>query len=229
MKEVDKGQKNSDPEIEGLLFNLGYYEHVFNQLDTIVQVVDVETNTLVWSGPIGASFTAYREAYQSNKPLNHFLIQENTSTNLVDKNGMHDSDNQGDEMLSDYSGMRSIRFQNGETQQVWLVSKLLKTNSHHREQQRSYLFMPILAESAKTSADPNDSFQSLQLKYKRLTKREKEIFALVAAGESTVEIAVKLKRSKHTIESHRSNILKKFEAKRMTELISFATQLGIIK
>jgi DNA-binding CsgD family transcriptional regulator len=52
-----------------------------------------------------------------------------------------------------------------------------------------------------------------------LTNKEREVFALVSSGLTTKEIASRLNLSHHTIESHRKNLLKKFQAKNSAELI----------
>lgn len=53
----------------------------------------------------------------------------------------------------------------------------------------------------------------------KLTKREKEIVALVAEGCSTREIAEKLYLSELTVRTHRRNISEKLGARGMSELI----------
>ena len=52
-----------------------------------------------------------------------------------------------------------------------------------------------------------------------LTNKEREVFSLVSSGLTTKEIASRLNLSHHTIESHRKNLLKKFQAKNSAELI----------
>ena len=51
------------------------------------------------------------------------------------------------------------------------------------------------------------------------TNKEREVLSLVSAGLTTKEIADRLNLSHHTIESHRKNLLKKFQAKNSAELI----------
>lgn len=53
----------------------------------------------------------------------------------------------------------------------------------------------------------------------KLTKREKEIIALIAAGMRTKEIAAKLYLSELTIQTHRKNISEKLGVKGVAELI----------
>ena len=62
----------------------------------------------------------------------------------------------------------------------------------------------------------------------RLTTREKEILGMLASGKTTTEMAAQLFISKHTIESHRKNLLQKFKAKNVAELIRAATQQGFL-
>lgn len=58
----------------------------------------------------------------------------------------------------------------------------------------------------------------------QLTKREKEILKQIADGKTTVVIAEQLSLSPLTIETHRRNLMQKFEAKNVAELIRMAMQ-----
>ena len=55
-----------------------------------------------------------------------------------------------------------------------------------------------------------------------LTRREKEVLALVSNGLTTLEIAQKLYISEATVNSHRRNLLDKINAKNTAALIRFA-------
>jgi DNA-binding CsgD family transcriptional regulator len=52
-----------------------------------------------------------------------------------------------------------------------------------------------------------------------LTLRERQVLALVGLGLTTKEIADRLCVSHHTIESHRKNMLRKWDAKNSAELL----------
>ena len=52
-----------------------------------------------------------------------------------------------------------------------------------------------------------------------LTAREKEVLQLVAKGFSSKQIAHELSISKHTVESHRKNLLQKLKANNVADLI----------
>lgn len=54
---------------------------------------------------------------------------------------------------------------------------------------------------------------------KQLTKRESEVAALVVQGLTTLKIAKKLHISNHTVQFHRSNILKKLALKNTVDLV----------
>lgn len=56
--------------------------------------------------------------------------------------------------------------------------------------------------------------------YIKLTKREKEIIALIAEGKTTKEIAAKLFLSELTIKTHRKNISEKLGSKGVADLLS---------
>lgn len=61
-----------------------------------------------------------------------------------------------------------------------------------------------------------------------LSPRECEILKLLARGMTSREIAGTLSVSRHTIDTHRRNMIHKVEAKNSTELINIGRDLGLI-
>lgn len=61
-----------------------------------------------------------------------------------------------------------------------------------------------------------------------LTRREKEVLELIARGMSNKVIANQLTLSTHTIDSHRKNLLMKFDAKNTAELVRITIEKGLI-
>ncbi len=61
-----------------------------------------------------------------------------------------------------------------------------------------------------------------------LTRREKEVLHLIADGLSNPQIAEKLFISQHTADTHRKNLLAKFETNNSASLIKLASKLGIV-
>lgn len=61
-----------------------------------------------------------------------------------------------------------------------------------------------------------------------ITRREKEVLELIAVGMTNNEIAQKLFISPTTVDTHRKNLLAKFEAKNVASLIRAAMQLHMI-
>lgn len=62
----------------------------------------------------------------------------------------------------------------------------------------------------------------------RLTLREKEILQLLKQGKSTQEISEELFLSYLTIQTHRRNLLSKFQVKNIIELINFVNDNGLL-
>ncbi len=74
-----------------------------------------------------------------------------------------------------------------------------------------------------------DSVENKIEKKYGLTKREKEVLALLCQGNTNVEIAEQLFLSPKTIEGHRANLLSKTGTKNSAHLVMFAIKNGIIK
>ena len=61
-----------------------------------------------------------------------------------------------------------------------------------------------------------------------LSSREAEVVTLIANGLTTKEIAAKLHISAATVETHRSNVMRKLKAKNVADLVSKAFHSGIV-
>jgi DNA-binding NarL/FixJ family response regulator len=62
----------------------------------------------------------------------------------------------------------------------------------------------------------------------RLTRREKEILKLIIEGKSTQEISDELFLSFLTTQTHRRNLLNKFQVKNVAELVSYAIKNALV-
>ncbi len=81
---------------------------------------------------------------------------------------------------------------------------------------------------SKTKEKYPSFFDIQSLQNNSLTKREKDIVKLIFQEYKTTQIAKKLKLSKNTVESHRKNIMQKFEVKNSVGIIKKAIERGII-
>lgn len=62
-----------------------------------------------------------------------------------------------------------------------------------------------------------------------LTPREREIVQLVAEGRSSKEVAVMLGISVKTVESHRTNVMRKLRIRSVSQLVRYAVRNGIVQ
>lgn len=62
----------------------------------------------------------------------------------------------------------------------------------------------------------------------KLTAREQQILMLIAEGYNSKEISERLFLSKHTVDTHRKNILRKSKASNLNQLISQAIKEGLL-
>jgi len=72
--------------------------------------------------------------------------------------------------------------------------------------------------------NPDQSNQPTEL----LTERETEIIKLIAEGFSNKEIGTKLFISHRTVDTHRTNLMKKLDVSNIAGLISYAIKNGIV-
>lgn len=73
----------------------------------------------------------------------------------------------------------------------------------------------------------NAHIYALQGHYTHLSKRERQVMALVTAGRLNKQIADELHLSEVTVKIHRGSVMRKMEAKSLAELVKMAELLGI--
>lgn len=83
--------------------------------------------------------------------------------------------------------------------------------------------LEFLSVEASATLDKNDDS-----KIPILTRREKEVLGLIANGLTNQEIAEKLFISTTTVDTHRKNLLSKFDVKNTASLIRLAAQFQFI-
>jgi two-component system, NarL family, response regulator LiaR len=77
-------------------------------------------------------------------------------------------------------------------------------------------------------ANPDFKLNEPELRRLGISKREYEVLELIAQGLSNQEIADKLFVSLNTIKTHSSNIFIKLDARRRTQAIHRAKELGLL-
>jgi two-component system, NarL family, response regulator NreC len=65
-------------------------------------------------------------------------------------------------------------------------------------------------------------------RYESLTEREREVFQLLAEGQSNRDVAELLCVSQATVETHRARILQKLDVHNTAELVLYAVRRGVI-
>jgi len=80
-------------------------------------------------------------------------------------------------------------------------------------------------EAASSLRQQHRALQRLRERHDSLSRREKEVMALVVGGRSNREIAEELGISPKTVEVHRSRVMGKMQADSLPELVKMANQL----
>ena len=73
-------------------------------------------------------------------------------------------------------------------------------------------------------AEPEDA-----LGWGDLTAREREVVQLVAEGRSSREVAAELHISIKTVESHRTNVMRKLRIRSVSQLVRYAVRNGLVQ
>ena len=91
-----------------------------------------------------------------------------------------------------------------------------------------YISSAAHAQSDNSSDPGHPELQDDFRKRLSLSRREQEVLVLISQGLSSLRIGQTLYISKHTVETHRKNILRKLDFNSSTELVKFAVQHGLV-
>ncbi|TCS84704.1 regulatory LuxR family protein [Anseongella ginsenosidimutans] len=86
-----------------------------------------------------------------------------------------------------------------------------------------------ITKKINSALDESDWMKKNFLKFCRLTRREKDIIALIVDGNSTADIADFFCISQLTVKTHRKNLLSKLEVNSFAELYKFALTYGLVR
>jgi DNA-binding CsgD family transcriptional regulator len=112
------------------------------------------------------------------------------------------------------------------------MAMLAKLNLHQRAFREVHNALEVVSELSQIVSKDEIVRQLMEenlklkekLKILRLTEREKDIFKLIVNGYTSKEIALQLKISKLTVDTHRKNIQHKLEVSNMVDMIKLAMQ-----
>jgi FixJ family two-component response regulator len=82
-------------------------------------------------------------------------------------------------------------------------------------------------ERSRTSLAEVASLQGIRDRYQSLSRREREVMALVVRGQLNKQVAGALDISEITVKAHRGRVMRKMRARSLPELVNIAAQLGI--
>jgi two-component system nitrate/nitrite response regulator NarL len=91
----------------------------------------------------------------------------------------------------------------------------------------NHAFSPSFSPNTVNSFASGPRHRQMEKLFDSLTRREIEIFTLVAEGKTTSEIAKILGISIHTVNHHRSNICKKLKTQNIDDMVELARLKGL--
>lgn len=89
-------------------------------------------------------------------------------------------------------------------------------------------FSPAIANILKEAHARDLQGQKVEDRYELLTERERQLYHMLAGGQSNKDIAARLNLSLHTVETHRTRIMEKLGVHSIAELVLSAVRRGIV-
>lgn len=89
-------------------------------------------------------------------------------------------------------------------------------------------FSPTVARICNEVNARNMSEHEIDDRYELLTERERQLYHMLAEGQTNKDIAARLGLSLHTVETHRTRIMEKLGVHSIAELVLSAVRRGIV-
>jgi DNA-binding NarL/FixJ family response regulator len=89
-------------------------------------------------------------------------------------------------------------------------------------------FSPAVAKLLQDGFTRLRDFRDVNDRFELLTDRERQVYQLLAEGNSNKEIAARLNLSLHTVETHRWRIMEKLDLHSTAELVLSAVRRGLV-
>ena len=89
-------------------------------------------------------------------------------------------------------------------------------------------FSPSIARILQEAHSRDLQGQKVDDRYELLTERERQLYHMLAEGQSNKEIASRLNLSLHTVETHRTRIMEKMGVHSIAELVLGAVRRGVV-
>src|SRR5206468_2772648 len=97
-----------------------------------------------------------------------------------------------------------------------------------------FLTKPVVSEALLTAVahaiersaavlNQQEALRSLRMCHASLTRREREVLALVVSGSLNKQIGAELEISEITVKAHRGNVMRKMTARSLAELVMMAS------
>jgi len=83
-------------------------------------------------------------------------------------------------------------------------------------------------ERSRTSLDQHADLQALQERHRRLSRREREVMALVVQGQLNKQVGGELGITEITVKSHRGRVMRKMQARSLADLVNMASRLRVM-
>jgi FixJ family two-component response regulator len=82
-------------------------------------------------------------------------------------------------------------------------------------------------ERSRAALDREVEMHALRERYASLSRREREVMALVVSGLLNKQVAGELGISEITVKAHRGSLMRKMKARSLAELVTLAARLGV--
>jgi len=92
------------------------------------------------------------------------------------------------------------------------------------------VLLPVVASAvarARKEAESHDRVEELRRRYRTLTPRERQVFALVTSGLLNKQVGYELGTSEKTVKVQRAHLIDKMGARSLADLVRMADRLGI--
>lgn len=214
-------------EYEKIKIERDFYKKILDKIPAVVHVNNLNTQLVDWVNDTAERFSGYKREFMVQNPdfLQNVIVEE-------DLEWFQESIAEYKQLEGIYSNIYSMKLKDGSIATYHGLGVVFETDENNKPIRNLAIDVDITTE-IRNYKQLKSHLDELTRKLRKteldqLTKAEIKVIVLLCKGNTLKQVATELDRSVHTIDNHKRNIFNKINVHKISELVVWAKDVGLV-